>query len=206
MNLFHQGLNSDVDGRPYLIVGLGNPGRKYHDNRHNVGFMTVDKLASAISINLSRVQSRAIVGSGLYHDKKIIIAKPQTFMNLSGQAVSSLVRFYKVPLEQMLVIHDDLDLPFETLRLRPEGSSGGQKGLASIIEKLSTDKFPRLRIGIGRPSGRMDSADYVLQDFPAAESAILPQLIDRACQAVLTFIDDGVEAAMNQYNGVLSKE
>lgn len=136
----------------------------------------------------------------------MILVKPQTYMNLSGQAVASLLRFYKIPLGNMLIIHDDLDLPFETLRLRPEGGSAGQKGLGSIIEKLGTEAFPRLRIGIGRPAGQMDSADFVLEDFPPAELQVLPQLLDRAAQAVLTFILSGIVTAMNQYNGVLSRE
>jgi PTH1 family peptidyl-tRNA hydrolase len=197
---------AQADDQPYLIVGLGNPGRKYRLNRHNVGFMVVDQVGKMVGIELSRVQSNSLVATGIYQGRRIILAKPQTYMNLSGQAVSSLLRFYKVPLEHMLVIHDDLDLPYETLRLRPEGGSAGQKGLGSIIEKLGTEIFPRLRIGIGRPPGRMDSSDYVLEDFPPAEKEVLPELLEHAGEAVLVFIMSGIVSAMNQFNGVLSKE
>ncbi len=206
MSFLHHGFNTSEFAQPYLIVGLGNPGRQYRLNRHNVGFMAIDAIGKSIGIELSRLQSRALVASGSYHDNKVILAKPQTYMNLSGQAVVGLVHFYKIPLDHLLIVHDDLDLPFETLRLRPDGGSGGQKGLGSIIEKLGTETFPRLRIGIGRPPGRMDSASYVLQDFPAGELALLPPLMDRANQAVLTFVTNGIAAAMNQFNGVLSKE
>lgn len=185
----------------YLIVGLGNPGREYRNNRHNAGYMVIDKLSATLEIRLSRIQSRAMTGSGKYHDSRIILAKPQTFMNLSGQAVSSLLKFYRVPLTNLLAIHDDLDLPVGALRIRPGGGSAGQKGLASIIQQLGTQEFPRLRIGIGRPPGQMSGADYVLQDFSRDELDLIAQALSRAVQSVQVFIVDGIESAMNQFNG-----
>lgn len=185
----------------FLLVGLGNPGREYRESRHNVGFMAVDELSKEFSIPLSRVQSKALVGTGVCGLNRIVLAKPQTYMNLSGESVRGLVRFYKVPLTNLLVIHDDLDLPFGTMRMRPVGSSGGQRGLASIIQQLGTQDFPRLRIGIGRPPGQMDPADYVLQSFSKAESTTVTVLMKRASEAIRAFLENGIESAMNRFNG-----
>jgi peptidyl-tRNA hydrolase len=201
-----QQLAPDENVLTYLLVGLGNPGREYRANRHNLGFMTVDQLSQVLSIRLSRVQSKALVGIGFQDTNKVILAKPQTFMNLSGQAVSSLLRFYKIPLERLLVIHDELDLPLGTLRLRPGGGSAGNRGLASIIQQLGTQEFPRLRIGVGHPPGQMSGADYVLQDFPPAEQELLEMVLKRAVEAAQVFIKSGLETAMNQYNGSLQKD
>jgi PTH1 family peptidyl-tRNA hydrolase len=196
----------EPEGGVFLITGLGNPGREYRGNRHNIGFMMLDHLADQLGVKLSRLQSKALVGSANLDGRRVILAKPQTFMNLSGDAVGALVRFYKVPLEHLLVAHDDLDLPLGTLRMRPGGGSAGQKGLGSIIQKLGTQDFPRLRLGIGRPPGRMDAADYVLQDFSPAERDMLEAGLSRACAAAQVFVREGLEAAMNQYNGVAEKE
>lgn len=190
----------------YLIVGLGNPGREYKYTRHNIGFMTIDKLAVDLSIRLTKVQSKALIGSAQLEGHKLILVKPQTFMNLSGQSVISLLRFYRIPLEQMIVIHDDIDLPVGTIRIRPGGGSAGQRGLASIIEKLGTQAFPRLRIGVGRPPGRMDAADYVLQDFPKADQPLMEKVVADASQAALTFVREGLDKAMNTYNGEVMGE
>ncbi len=185
----------------FLIVGLGNPGREYKDNRHNVGFMLVDRLAVRLNGRLSRVQAKALVGSVNFQGYKIILAKPQTYMNLSGQSIQGLARFYKLPFENMIVAHDDLDLSFGTIRIRPGGGPGGQKGVASTIERLGSKDFPRLRIGIGRPPGRMDPAAYVLQDFDRSDLVALSEILDHAADAVLTFITEGLNTAMNQFNG-----
>jgi PTH1 family peptidyl-tRNA hydrolase len=136
----------------------------------------------------------------------VILAKPQTFMNDSGQAVAPLMRFYKIPNEKLLVVHDDLDLPFGTLRLRPRGGAGGQRGMGSIMAKLDTQDFARLRVGIGRPPGRMDPRDYVLHDFDAEEEAILPEVLDHAVDAIRRFVAAGIEQAMNDFNGVVIEE
>lgn len=197
---------TDASTRTVLIAGLGNPGREYRGNRHNVGFMVVDQLCEALHIRLSRLQSKALIGSGLLGDSKIVLAKPQTFMNNSGQAVAALVRFYKIPLEQLLVVHDDLDLPFGVLRMRPGGGPGGQKGLGSVIQHLGTQEFPRLRIGVGRPPGRMDPSGYVLQDFGQGEQETLKIVLQTASEAAQFFARNGLEQAMNQFNGAVSNE
>jgi PTH1 family peptidyl-tRNA hydrolase len=185
----------------YLIVGLGNPGAQYRYNRHNVGFMLADRLADRLGVKFTRLESKALVTKGEHEGRRIVLAKPHTFMNLSGQSVGALVRFYKVPLSNLLVAYDDVDLPLGTVRMRPDGGSAGQKGMASIIERLGTQEIPRLRLGVGRPPGRMDAADYVLQDFPSGEKELLQATLDRAADAALVFVMEGLEAAMNRYNG-----
>jgi peptidyl-tRNA hydrolase, PTH1 family len=184
----------------HLIVGLGNPGRQYRNNRHNIGFLLVDRLAEKLGVSFSRLESKALVTKADYLGQRVVLAKPQTFMNLSGQATASLVKFYKIPLENLLVAYDDVDLPFGHLRLRPGGGSAGQKGMASIIERLGTQDFPRLRLGIGRPPGRMEAAAYVLQDFSPYEKPILSAALERGMEAALVYISQGLDAAMNQYN------
>ena len=185
----------------FLIIGLGNPGREYKDNRHNIGFMVIDRIAVRLNAQGMKLQSKALVMSGIYEDRKIILAKPQTYMNLSGQSVQGLLNFYKIPFENLIIAHDDLDLPLGTIRIRPGGGPGGQRGMASTIEQLGTQDFPRLRIGIGRPPGRMDPKDYVLQNFTKDEQKMLSEIIDRAADAALAFVTDGLNKAMNQFNG-----
>ena len=187
----------------YLIIGLGNPGREYRETRHNVGFMLLDRLTVKLNARFTRLQSRALVASAHFQERKIILAKPQTFMNLSGQSVQGLMHFYKLPLENLLIAHDDLDLPVGTIRLRPDGGSAGQKGMMSTIERLGTDEIPRLRLGIGRPPGQMQAPDYVLQDFSKADLTIISETLNRAVETALAWVTDGLEAAMNKYNGVL---
>lgn len=185
----------------FLIAGLGNPGREYRENRHNIGFMLVDHLAARLAITFGRVESKALIAKADFQGNRLVLIKPQTFMNLSGISVGALLRYYKIPIDHLLVAYDDVDLPFGVLRLRPDGGSAGQKGMASIIERLGTSVFPRLRLGIDRPPGRMKAADYVLQDFTRAEAAELPVVLDRAVEAVLAFVVSGLNTAMNQYNG-----
>jgi PTH1 family peptidyl-tRNA hydrolase len=188
----------------FLIIGLGNPGRDYRENRHNIGFMLIDRLAIELNVRFTRQQSKALVATTNYNECRIILAKPQTFMNLSGQSVQGLIRFYKLPLTNLLVAHDDLDLPLGTIRIRPDGGSAGQKGMESIIERLGTDEFPRLRLGIGRPPGRMEAPDYVLQDFPAGEMTVISETLNLAVEAALTFVNEGLDVAMNRFNGVMT--
>lgn len=185
----------------FLLIGLGNPGREYQTNRHNFGFMFIDRLAVRLGARGLKVQSKAIVTSAIYEDRKLILAKPQTYMNLSGQSIQGLAHFYKLPLENLLVAYDDLDIPFGTIRLRPGGGPGGQKGVASTIERLGTKDFARLRLGIGRPPGRMDPAAYVLQDFSREEVKPLSEILDRAADAALEFVMNGLDKAMNKFNG-----
>lgn len=185
----------------FLIVGLGNPGREYKDNRHNVGFMLIDRIAVRLNARGMKVQSKAIVMDSKYNERKLILAKPQTYMNLSGQSVQGLAHFYKVPFTNLIILSDDLDLPFGTIRIRASGGPGGQRGLSSILEKLGTKDIPRLRIGIGRPPGRMDPAAYVLQDFSRDETKELSSILDRGADAVFAFITHGLNKAMNDFNG-----
>ena len=193
-------MGADIDTSPFLIVGLGNPGPKYAANRHNVGFLFLDRLAAAYDIDVRRRRFRALVGEGSVGAHRVVLAKPLTFMNDSGRAVGPLTRWYKSPSARVLIIHDDLDLPLARIRVRRDGSSGGHNGLKSIIAELGTQGFPRLRVGIGRPS-RGDPIDYVLDDF---DSEQLPA-IEAACQWVddiaRCFLEQGVREAMNTYNG-----
>jgi PTH1 family peptidyl-tRNA hydrolase len=183
-----------------LIVGLGNPGREYASHRHNVGFMTADRWVAAHALAFNKIQHHAIIAPGRAGERRVIVAKPQTFMNDSGRAVGALLRFYKIPIEHLLVIYDELDLPFGTIRLRPDGGAGGHNGMRSIIQHLGGNQFARLRIGIGRPPGRMDPAAFVLQDFARAETAELDAVLERAGQAIDIFLAAGITAAMNQFN------
>lgn len=190
------------DAERFLIVGLGNPGRKYRGNRHNIGFMAVDALATAYDIQNSKVQNKAIVGNGRIQNLPVIIAKPQTYMNSSGDAVGPLARYYKVPPENVLIIYDELDLPFGTIRLRERGGSGGHNGMKSIINHLGED-FPRLRLGIGRPAGQMPVPAHVLQDFGEKDKPLLDDVLREAVQAIETYLRDGIQLAMSRHNGSL---
>ncbi len=185
----------------YLLIGLGNPGREYAGTRHNFGFMLIDRLAVRLNARGMKVQSKAIVMDARFEDHKLILAKPQTYMNLSGQSVQGLAHFYKIPLTNLMILSDDLDLPFGTIRIRASGGPGGQRGLSSILEKLGTKDIPRLRLGIDRPPGRMDPADYVLQNFSRDDMQEISEILDRAADAVLEFVSNGLNAAMNKYNG-----
>jgi PTH1 family peptidyl-tRNA hydrolase len=189
-----------MDAEFYLIVGLGNPGPKYAANRHNVGFMCLERLAAAHSLTFDKRQKKAHVALGAIRGLRVVLALPQTFMNDSGQAVVPLAQFYQVPPERLLVVYDDLDLPPGMLRLRPEGSSGGHKGMHSIIEQLGSSDFARLRIGIGRPPGQMDAAAYVLQDFSADEMPLIEKALERAVAAIETWLVEGVVMAMSRHN------
>ena len=186
---------------PFLIVGLGNPGDQYRHTRHNFGFMVIDRLAEKLAVSLKKVKFKALLAETKLDGQALILAKPMTFMNDSGRAVGPLLRFFKVPPDHLLVVHDDLDLPLGSLRLRPTGSSGGQRGVASIIATLGTQDFPRLRLGISRPPGQMDPVAYVLQNFTPAEAELKEMVLNQAADAALTFIREGMQAAMNQYNG-----
>jgi PTH1 family peptidyl-tRNA hydrolase len=205
-----------------MIVGLGNPGPRYANNRHNIGFRAVELYAERHAIDFARTQSKARIGDGWVQKRldsepatssgnaldallnptrqKVLLVKPMTYMNNSGEAVAAVANFYKVEPPDILVIHDDLDLPPGTLRLRPGGGSGGQNGIRSIIRILGTPDFARLRIGIGRPPGRMNAADYVLQDFLREEVEIFAPLADTMCDAIDCWLFAGIDRAMNRFN------
>jgi peptidyl-tRNA hydrolase, PTH1 family len=189
----------------FLIIGLGNPGRKYRGNRHNIGFMAVDRLAAAYDVSSNTVQQKAIVGNGRIQDRLVIIAKPQTYMNNSGDAVGPLVNYYKIPLENVLVVYDELDLPFGTVRIREKGGAGGHNGMRSIINHLG-EGFARLRLGIDRPPGRMPVPAYVLQDFHPNDLLILDDVLHEAVRAIETFLRDGVQLAMSRHNGSVNSD
>ncbi len=193
------------DAERFLIVGLGNPGRKYRGNRHNIGFMAVDALAAAYNIESSKVQNKAIVGNGRIQNQNVIIAKPQTYMNSSGDAVGPLARYYKVAPENVLIVYDELDLPFGTIRLREKGGAGGHNGMKSIINHLGQD-FPRVRLGIGRPPGQMPVPAYVLQDFGKDDLPLLDDVLNEAVRAIETYLRDGIQQAMSRHNGNLIED
>ncbi len=190
----------------HVIVGLGNPGPNYRANRHNIGFQSVELFAERHQIDLSRMQMKAMIGDGWVSHRgqrqRVLLVKPLTYMNASGQAVAQLMNYYKVDPEALIVVHDDIDLAHGKLRLRMGGSSGGQNGIKSIIDRLGTKEFARAKVGMGRPPGRMDAAAYVLQNFTATEEAeIFGPLRERVCDALTSWLFDGLESAMNQYNG-----
>lgn len=185
----------------FLIVGLGNPGAEYRLTRHNFGFMVLDALAEHWSLQLKKIKFNAVYVEDRFKGNKVVLAKPLTFMNESGRSVAPLMRYFKVPTEHMLVIHDDLDLPLGTLRIRPSGSSGGQRGIESITKLLGTQEFPRMRLGISRPPGQMDPKDYVLKNFLPNEEELKKIVLGQAIEAIECFIENGLTTAMNRYNG-----
>lgn len=185
----------------FLIVGLGNPGEQYTKNRHNVGFQCVKFLADRHGLSFNEKQHKARIATGMIRGQRVVLAKPFTFMNESGQSVSALVRWYKVdPASELLVIYDDLDMPFESLRLRANGSAGGQNGMKSIIQQLGTQNIPRLRVGIGRPPTGWQTKDYVLSNWSREQIEKLPPLYARVADAAETFITEGLTLAMTRFN------
>jgi len=184
-----------------LIVGLGNPGREYEKTRHNVGFMVIDRLALNLGINVDKKMLKALVGQGQINGEKVILAKPQTYMNLSGEAVGMLLSWFKLTASDLLIIYDDLDLPPGKLRLRAGGGSGGHKGVQSIIQVIGTEHFPRVRVGIGRPpEPDFETVSYVLSRFGNDEAKAIEEALDLAREAVICAVRDGIERAMNLYN------
>ncbi len=184
----------------WLIAGLGNPGPRYAANRHNAGFMVADILADRIGARFKRHRSRAVVAEGALAGVPVTVAKPLSYMNLSGAAVAAASRFYRIPPERVVVVHDELDIPFGTLRLKLGGGDGGHNGVRSVTAALGTRDYYRARIGIGRPPGRMDPADYVLRDFSTAERADLPELLDRVADAVTDLVADGLAVAQTRFH------
>jgi len=185
----------------YLIVGLGNPGKKYDNTRHNVGFDTIDLLSHSFGIKVAKLKFKALIGEGTIQGKRVILAKPQTFMNLSGESVREAVEWYKLPLNNLIIIYDDIDLPLGKIRIRPKGSSGTHNGMKSVIYQIQSDEFPRVRIGIDKPPENWDLADYVLSKFNVHDREVINSSIERASEAVATIIKSGTETAMNLFNG-----
>jgi PTH1 family peptidyl-tRNA hydrolase len=189
-----------MDIERHLIVGLGNPGRAYRRNRHNVGFLVLDQLAATAGVRFTRHRFESLLTEAALDGRRAILAKPQTYMNRVGRSVAALARFFKTPLDHLLVVFDDLDLPMGTLRLRGSGGSAGHKGMVSLFESLGTQDFPRLRFGISRPPGSMDPADYVLQDFDEFELGVVESGVSRSVECIQTWMAEGLDAAMNRFN------
>jgi PTH1 family peptidyl-tRNA hydrolase len=185
----------------WLIVGLGNPGTTYAHTRHNIGFDAIDLLTRRHGLEVRGKRAQSLVGEGQIADQRVVLVKPQTYMNLSGQAVSALRNWYKIdPAHGLLVIYDDMDLPFGRLRFRERGSAGTHNGMRSIVTQLGSSEFPRLRIGIGQAPGHQDAASYVLSRFSKEETAELPDLLGRVADAVELVVREGLTTAMNRYN------
>ena len=189
----------DISNGVKMVVGLGNPGREYADTRHNIGFRVVDSLAQKLKIDVKKRKFAARFGRGESGDKKLILLKPWQFMNRSGSAVAKAMAFYKLSVGDLLVVSDDMALAVGAIRLRAKGSAGGHNGLADVIEKLGTDQFGRLRVGIGK-SDRVDDVDYVLSRPSEKERLLLDKAAERAQEAVLCWVEHGIETAMNEFN------
>lgn len=186
----------------YIIAGLGNPGRDYVNTRHNTGFEAIDAIASKFNININKEKFKALYGDGSIAGEKVILLKPQTYMNLSGESIRDFVHWYKIEPENVIVIYDDISLPVGKMRIRPKGSAGGHNGMKSIIYQLNTDIFPRIKIGVGSPENKdYDLADYVLGKFTKEETEVLIKTVINASEAVETIIKNGTERAMAKYNG-----
>lgn len=183
----------------FLIAGLGNPGSKYHGTRHNAGFLVLDRLADDLGIPVVRKQFGGLSGEGDLAGNRLLLLKPQTFMNLSGRSVAEAVRFHKIPLQQVIVIHDELDLPFGQIKIKEGGGHGGHNGLRSLVQELGGNQFLRVRIGIDRSPGD-DTAGYVLSLFPREQQLKLPALLDAAAELLRYLLVEGAAKAMNHYN------
>ena len=185
----------------YLIVGLGNPGREYENTRHNAGFVAADIVADKFNIALSKNKFDAIYGDGVIASERVLVVKPQTYMNLSGQAVQKLSAFYKIPTNKIIIMHDDVSLDVGKIRIRRKGSAGGQKGLANIIQMMGTEEIPRIKIGVGaKPYSDYDMKDWVLGRIPAEQQADFKLATENAAKAVEEIITRGIDSAMNKYS------
>lgn len=196
--MFGIGKTQSID---WLVVGLGNPGKRYEGTRHNSGFMAADALSTKLNIAVDRMKFHALIGDGICGDKRIIIAKPQTFMNLSGQAVDEIMSFYKIPPEQLLIMCDDISLEPGKIRIRRKGSHGGQNGMRNIIDMIGTQNFHRIKLGVGaKPHPDYDLADWVLSHFTANELKLMEQSVENAAESAKLIIAGDTDKAMNLYN------
>ncbi len=183
----------------FLIVGLGNPGKEYAGTRHNIGFEAIDYMSKKYNIDVNRTKFKGVFGEGFINNKKVVLLKPSTYMNLSGQSIREAINFYKLESEEVLVIYDDVSLEVGKIRIREKGSAGGHNGIKSIISNMSTDIFPRIKIGVGQPKG--DLVSHVLGRFSQEEIQDLNEVIEASSQAVEIIIKDGTKEAMNKLNG-----
>lgn len=189
----------------FVVAGLGNPGRKYEKTRHNMGFWAVDRLAEKNDIKIKKIKHKALIGDGIISGEKVLLVKPQTYMNLSGESLREIVDYYNVELNRLLVIYDDFDIEAGLLRIRKKGSAGSHNGMKSIINSLGSQDFPRIRIGIGA-SGGMEWKDFVIGRMSEKEIKILEAAADRAADAVQCILEKGIDKAMNEYNVKISAE
>lgn len=189
----------------YIIVGLGNPGKKYENTRHNMGFLTVDLLAENHDIKINKIKFKALVGEGKIAGQKVVLVKPQTYMNLSGESVRQVVDFYKIDSQNLIVIYDDIDIPTGSIRVRRKGSSGTHNGMRNILYQIQTEDFPRIRVGIG--SGKKENLiNYVTGGFTKEEKTLLEDAVTSAAAAAACIVEKGIEKAMNEYNIKPKKE
>lgn len=185
----------------YVIVGLGNPGKQYEATRHNVGFIAIDEIAKNLGIRVDKLKFKSLIGEGRVGGEKVILAKPQTFMNLSGQAVVDLMNYYKVDRDKLIIIYDDIDIGVGSIRIRTKGSAGSHNGMKNIIYLLGYDDFPRIRIGVSRPRPGQDLASFVLSKFDKNEIQPMVESIETAAKAALETVENSLDIAMNKYNG-----
>ena len=201
MGLFDRFKNQEKGQEFFVIAGLGNPGREYAETKHNVGFCVIDRLAEKYHIDVTKFKQKALIGDGTINGKRVLLVKPQTFMNLSGESLREVMDFYKAdPEEELIVIYDDISLPPGQLRIRGKGSAGGHNGVKSLIQHLGTQTFKRIKVGIGEKPEAYDLADYVLGRFHGEEKAVMEEARKRAAKAAVKIMNDGLEAAMNEYN------
>ena len=184
----------------YLIVGLGNPEEDYSKTRHNMGFNVVNKIAKEYNIEINKNKFEGLVGEGIIETKKVILLKPQTYMNLSGKSIIQMVNFYKIPMENIIVIYDDIDTDIGKIRIRKKGSAGSHNGMKSVVQELQTQDFARIRVGIGKPEFKGDMINYVIGDIPEEEVKILDEGTTKAKEAVFEMLKNGIDTAMNKYN------
>lgn len=190
------------DDHMYLIVGLGNPGNKYVGTRHNIGFETIDYIASLYHIHVTKVKHKALMGEGMIQGQKVVLAKPQTYMNLSGESIREIKDWYKIDNNNIVVIYDDISLEIGKIRIRAKGSAGGHNGIKSIIYQLNSEVFPRVKIGVGQPSHPgYDLADFVLSQFTKEEQPYMIEAIKKAADSVAVLVQAGINEAMNKFNG-----
>ncbi|MGI6168536.1 MAG: aminoacyl-tRNA hydrolase [Christensenellales bacterium] len=186
----------------YIIAGLGNPGEKYDNTRHNAGFWSIDQLSQELGIEMGKRDFRAIIGKGRLNGQNIMLCKPQTYMNLSGESLVEMVYYYRMDPARLIILYDDVDLEPGRIRVRPKGSAGTHNGMRSIVQRLGTEDFPRVRIGIGQPPRQMDLADYVLSEPVREEKLSIKHAVELATQAAICIVCEGVDAAMQHFNGL----
>ncbi|UZT82079.1 aminoacyl-tRNA hydrolase [Caproicibacterium sp. BJN0003] len=200
--MFFQKSPEAIGSIEYLLVGLGNPGKEYEGTRHNTGFMAIDKIADDAGVKLDRLKFKGLCTSATFGGKKVLLLKPSTFMNLSGQSVTEAMRFYKLPPEKVIVLFDDISLPCGHLRIRRKGSDGGHNGMKNILYLSGSDQFPRIKIGVGKkPNPQWDLADWVLSHFSTDEMKLMDESTKNAAAAAALMVNDKIDEAMNRYNG-----